>query len=157
MNILNSIIWGFAATIILTTLLSVSRWLHLTRMDIPFLLGTMWTPDRHKAKLSGFILHFIFGWLFAFIYVLAMESSGLKNWWFGMGIGAVHAAFILTVGMGTIATIHPRMATEDRGPDPTRLLEPPGFMMLNYGRGTPLATIVVHLIYGGIIGGFYHS
>jgi hypothetical protein len=27
--------------------------------------------------------------------------------------------------------------------------------VLNYGRGTPLATIVAHLIYGGVLGAFY--
>ena len=34
------------------------------------------------------------------------------------------------------------------------LLEPPGFMMLNYGRRTPLATIAAHVAYGAIVGGF---
>jgi hypothetical protein len=34
------------------------------------------------------------------------------------------------------------------------LLEPPGFMLLNYGRRTPLATILAHVAYGAIVGGF---
>jgi hypothetical protein len=47
------------------------------------------------------------------------------------------------------------MASEQRGPEPTRELEPPGFMALNYGRQTPLITILAHLVYGGILGAFY--
>jgi hypothetical protein len=34
------------------------------------------------------------------------------------------------------------------------LLEPPGFMLRNYGRQTPLVTIVSHIAYGAIVGGF---
>jgi hypothetical protein len=34
------------------------------------------------------------------------------------------------------------------------LLEPPGFMLMNYGRRTALVTIVAHVVYGAIIGGF---
>jgi hypothetical protein len=34
------------------------------------------------------------------------------------------------------------------------LLEPPGFMLINYGRQTPLAMIVSHVGYGAIGGGF---
>lgn len=155
MNIGNTILWGFAATVVLTTLLVAARALHLTRIDIPFILGTLWTSNRDKAKWTGTILHFVIGWCFAFIYVSAFESSGIKTWWFGMLIGLVHACFVLSVGMGIVESFHPRMATEEQGPAPTRMLEPPGFMVLNYGHGTPLATIIAHMIYGGILGGFY--
>jgi hypothetical protein len=33
------------------------------------------------------------------------------------------------------------------------LLEPPGFLLRNYGRQTPLATLVSHIVYGAIVGG----
>lgn len=34
------------------------------------------------------------------------------------------------------------------------LLEPPGFMMLNYGLGTPLLSLAAHALYGTLVGGF---
>ena len=34
------------------------------------------------------------------------------------------------------------------------LLEPPGFLLLNYGRQTLAATVVAHVAYGAIVGGF---
>lgn len=34
------------------------------------------------------------------------------------------------------------------------LLEPPGFMLLNYGRATPIATVLAHMAYGAVIGCF---
>jgi hypothetical protein len=36
----------------------------------------------------------------------------------------------------------------------TPILEPPGFMLRNYGRHTAVATIVAHVAYGAIVGGF---
>jgi hypothetical protein len=47
------------------------------------------------------------------------------------------------------------MASEQDGPTPTKQLEPPGFMALNYGRRTPITVILAHLVYGGILGAFY--
>jgi len=34
------------------------------------------------------------------------------------------------------------------------LLEPPGFLMLNYGVQTPLVSLVAHIAYGTLVGGF---
>ena len=47
------------------------------------------------------------------------------------------------------------MASEQRGPTPTRLLEPPGFLALHYGRRTPVIVLAGHAVYGAILGGFY--
>jgi hypothetical protein len=61
----------------------------------------------------------------------------------------------VTVVVNTLlAAIHPRMGTPDAATDASPLLEAPGFLMLNYGRETPLVTIGVHAIYGAIVGGF---
>lgn len=154
MNLGATLLWGFAATIVLTTLLSAGRAFGLTRMDISFMLGTMFTENRDKAKWFGFLFHLTNGWIFAFIYSAAFWNTGLSNLWFGAAIGLVHALFVLTVGMSLLPTFHPRMATEQRGPDPTRQLEPPGFLAMNYGKQTPIATVVAHLVYGGILGFF---
>ncbi len=53
-----------------------------------------------------------------------------------------------------LPVVHPRMATPLTAADSTPLLEPPGFLLLNYGRMTPLVTLVAHVAYGAIIGGF---
>jgi hypothetical protein len=156
MNIGNLILWGFAATLILTILMAASRPLGFTRMDLPFMLGTMFTPNRNKAPWIGFLAHLTMGWIFAFIYGAAFESSGLDTWWFGMSIGLVHGAFVLTAGLEILTFFHPRMARPFQGPTPTKQLEPPGFLALHYGKGTPLVTLLGHLVYGGVLGMFYH-
>ena len=155
MNIANLILWGFAATLVLTTFMAASRPLGLTRIDLPFMLGTVFTPDRNNAPWIGFAAHLVMGWLFALIYGAAFESSGLDTWWFGATIGLVHGAAVLTVGLNVLNFIHPRMARPYQGPTPTRQLQPAGFMALNYGKGTPIVTLLSHLVYGGILGMFY--
>lgn len=155
MNIDNLLLWGFAATLILTTLMAASRPLGFTRMDIPFMLGTMFTPNRNKAPWIGFLAHMAMGWIFAVIYGAAFESSGLHTWWFGGAIGIVHGAFVLSAGLNVFSYYHPRMANPSQGPTPTKQLQPPGFLALNYGKGTPFLTLVGHIIYGAVLGTFY--
>jgi len=60
-----AIVGGLAGTVVLTTILRAASEFGLTRMDIPFLLGTAVTADRVRAKAIGYALHFVFGLLFA--------------------------------------------------------------------------------------------
>jgi hypothetical protein len=154
MNVSEVILWGFGATVILTTIMVSSKYLGLTRIDLPFMLGTIFTESRDKAVRIGFLSHLIIGWIFAFIYSVAFAIAELRTWWFGLAIGFVHAAFVLTAGLQILSSFHPRMARPFQGPTPTRQLEPPGFLALNYGRGTPIATFLAHLIYGAVLGIF---
>ena len=146
---------GFLATLALSTVLSLSQGIGLTRMNIPYLLGTMVTPDRQRAKLYGFVIHIVNGWLFSILYVWIFESQRLATWWFGMLIGLAQALFVLTVGMTLMPSFHPRMASEQHGPNASRQLEPPGFMALNYGFRTPVSVFIAHAAYGAILGAFY--
>lgn len=155
MSIHNLILWGFAATMILTTIMTVSKHIGITRMDLPFILGTLFTGNRNKAPWMGFLAHLLMGWVFAFIYGAAFESSGRASWSFGATIGLVHAGAVLSVGLQVMNAIHPRMARPFQGPTPTRQLEPPGFLALNYGKGTPIITFIAHVVYGAILGFFY--
>ena len=100
-------------------------------------------------------MHLVNGWLLAAIYAAAFQSWRRANWWLGSSIGLVHGLFVLLVVMPTLPGFHPRMASELRGPEPTRQLEPPGFLALNYGRRTPVWLIIAHLVYGAILGAFY--
>jgi uncharacterized membrane protein YagU involved in acid resistance len=149
-----TMLWGFVATIVLTGLMAASQSLGLTRMNIPFMLGTIFTPDRDRAKVTGFVMHLVNGWLFAGVYAAAFRSWQRASWWLGAGIGLVHGLFVLVAGLPLLPGIHPRMASETQGPTPTRMLEPPGFMALHYGKRTPASVLLAHLVYGGILGAF---
>jgi len=148
-------LWGFAATVVLTSLMAGSQALGLTRMNLPFMLGTVTTPNRDRAKLVGFGMHLVNGWLFAGLYAAAFQSWRRANWRLGALIGLVHGLFVIAAAMPLLPALHPRMASTQQGPTPTRQLEPPGFLALNYGRRTPISVLLAHLVYGGILGAFY--
>lgn len=150
------LLWGFASTVVLTSILSASQGMGITRMNLPYLLGTIFTPNRDRAKLLGSMVHFANGWLFSLIYVAAFHAWNQASWWLGALVGMVHAIFVLTVLMAMLPALHPRMANEQQGPSVVRQLEPPGFLALHYGVRTPLSVVLSHLIFGGILGFFYH-
>ena len=151
------LIWGFAATILLTSLLAGSQGAGMTRMNLPFLLGTMVTPNRDRATILGVLLHVLNGWILSLVYVLAFHTWDGPTWWKGATIGAVHAAFVLVVLMPALPGMHPRMASEQRGPTVVRQLEPPGFLSLHYGRRTPISVVLAHVAFGIVLGAFYRS
>jgi len=154
MSGLSILVWGFGATILLTTLLAGSQGAGLTRMNLPFMIGTIFTPNRDKAKLIGFGIHLLNGWIFAFIYAVFLQAMGGPTWWRGMIIGFAHSAFLLMALMSLLPAVHPRMASEKRGPTATQRLEPPGFLGLHYGYQTPLTVLLAHLLYGAVLGFF---
>jgi hypothetical protein len=155
MNVWGAIAGGFVGTLLLTTGLVAASELRLTRIDLPFLLGTMLVADRTRAKALGYLLHFFAGQIFAVIYYGIFAAIDESGWLVGTGFGLLHGVFAVTALVDILLpVVHPRMGTSDTAADSSPLLEPPGFLMLNYGRSTPVVTIAVHVIYGAIVGGF---
>lgn len=154
-NLGSVLLWGFVATLILTGIMYTAQETNQSRMSIPFMLGAMLTAARKKAKLVGFGLHLVNGWVFALLYAVIFEAWGMAGWWAGLLLGLTHAFVVLTVGMEMLPAVHPRMADERQGPTPTRWLQPPGFFARNYGRATPLWALLAHGVYGTILGTFY--
>ncbi|MGH2981211.1 MAG: hypothetical protein ACRDKV_04100 [Solirubrobacterales bacterium] len=144
---------GFIGTLVLTTGLRAATELRLTRIDLPFLLGTAFTADRTRARALGFGLHFFFGLVFASVYYLVFAALDEASWWLGSLLGVVHALFGGTALVSVLLPLlHPRMGTPFSATNSAPLLEPPGFMLLNYGTSTPLAMLVTHVVYGAIVG-----
>jgi hypothetical protein len=155
MTLWGALAGGFVGTLVLTTGMRLGTELKLTRIDLPFLLGTAVTADRTRARALGYGLHFVAGLAFASLYYAVFRSIDEASWWLGALFGLVHALFAGTALVNVLLPLfHPRMATIFSAADTTPLLEPPGFLLLNYGTGTPLVMIAVHLIYGAIVGEF---
>ena len=155
MNWTSSLLAGFAGTLVLTTLEAGAQQLRLTRMSIPYLLGTMLTPSRDRAKILGFLVHLVNGQLFALLYAAIFDALGGAGVWLGALIGLAQAVVVLLVVVPLLPSIHPRMATLNQGPTDTRQIEPPGPFALYYGFSTPLTVVVAHMIFGAVVGGLY--
>jgi hypothetical protein len=150
-----ALLGGFLGTVVLTTILRGASELGWTRIDLPFLLGTAVTADRVHAKVFGYLLHFVFGLLFAVAYYavfVVIDRSGIV---LGALLGLIHALFAGTALVNILLpAVHPRMGTGFDAAGSAPVIEPPGFMLINYGRQTPIATIISHVAYGAIVGGF---
>lgn len=154
-HIQNVLLWGLVATAAMTTILQASQGLGLSRLSLPFLLGTFFTGDYRRANVIGFIAYTLGGWLFATLYYLVFLNVRMASWWLGAALGILHGLFLLVVALPLLPLVHPRMASEHSGPTAKRSLEPPGFLGLNYGRRTALITLFGQLVYGIILGTFY--
>ena len=155
MSAWGAVVGGFVGTLVLTTALRGASELGLTRMDLPFLLGTIVSGERTRAKALGYAMHFLAGQLFAFVYLGIFSAIGHAGWGLGALFGLLHGLFAGTALVNVLLpVVHPRMGTPLSAAADRPLLEPPGFMMLNYGRRTPLATVTAHVAYGAIVGGF---
>jgi hypothetical protein len=146
---------GFVGTLVLTTGLRAATELRLTRIDLPFLLGTAFTSDRIRAKALGYALHFLAGLIFASLYYLVFRATGEASWWLGALFGVVHGLFAGSALVNILLPlVHPRMGSAASAAQSQPLLEPPGFLLLNYGASTPAVTVAVHVVYGAIVGAF---
>jgi hypothetical protein len=153
-----SVLWtslggGFIGTLVLTTVTRGAGELGLTRMDLPFLLGTAVTENRRRAKALGYLFHFVLGLGFALLYGAFFALVGWSTWWLGAFLGVLHALFIGTVLANIVLpAIHPRIGTPETASHEIALIEPPGFLLLNYGRNTFLVSVVSHIAYGALLG-----
>ena len=155
MNFWAALAGGFIGTLVLTTALRTANELSVTRVDLPFLLGTAVTRDRARAKALGYLMHLLAGEVFALVYYAIFAAIGTSGWLLGALFGLLHGIVSATALVNVLPpVVHPRMGSELSAADSSPLLEPPGFLMRNYGRGTPVATLLAHIVYGAIVGGF---
>ncbi len=111
--------------------------------------------NRAHAIALGYGVHFVFGLLFATLCWLVFLAMGRASWQLGLLFGLVHALFAGTALVNILLpAVHPRMGTRFDASHQRALLEPPGFMLLNYGASTPVVTVAAHLAHGAIVGWF---
>jgi hypothetical protein len=154
MTVMGVLAGGLLGTFVLTTVLRAASEIGLTRVDLPFLLGTLFTDDRSRANVIGYAAHFVFGLVFALGYGVFFLAIGTSGWMLGAALGLLHGLFAATALVNVVLpAIHPRMGKPWTDASSSPLIEPPGFLMLNYGRGTPLVSTIAHVVYGAIVGG----
>ena len=100
-------------------------------------------------------MHLTAGELFALVYLAIFVAIDSNGWLIGALFGLLHGIISATALVNVLLpVVHPRMGSALSAADSSPLLEPPGFLMRNYGRGTPIATLLAHIAYGAIVGGF---
>lgn len=145
-------IFGLIATAALTAVMIGAQLVGWTRLDVPLMLGTLLTLDPDRARVAGFFLHLVNGHGFAFGYAASFAALGRSGWWIGGLLGLLHGAVALLVIVPLLPGVHPRMASDRAGLSSGPALEPPGLGGVNYGRETPLVTLVAHAAFGVALG-----
>jgi hypothetical protein len=142
---------GFGATVVLTALFGVAQGLGWTRMSLPVLLGTMFTPDRDRARLVGNLVHLANGWILSAIYFAVFSLAGAPSAGLGALVGLVHGVFVGAVGLPALPAFHPRVARPQAGPTAERRLEPPASSR-HYGWSTGAVIVAGHVVFGALLG-----
>jgi hypothetical protein len=145
-------IFGPIATAVLTVVLTGAQLTGFTRLDVPLMLGTLVIADPDRARVAGFFVHLVNGQVFALGYTAVFAATDESTWWAGGLLGLLHGLVALLVIVPLLPGVHPNMASERAGLASGAALEPPGLLALNYGRETPLVTMLAHLAYGIILG-----
>ena len=118
MSVWGALAGGFLGTLVLTTALAAGSQLRITRMDIPFLLGTACTDNRTRARVLGYVLHFLAGLVFALMYYAGFVVLGRAGWGLGLLFGIAHALFSGTTLVNVLLpAVHPRMGTPSSAAD----------------------------------------
>ena len=89
------------------------------------------------------------------IWPSCVSAIGTAGWLLGALLGLLHGIVSATALVNILLpAVHPRMGSSFSSVDTATLLEAPGFLMLNYGRATPVVNLIAHAAYGAIVGGF---
>lgn len=145
-------VFGLVATGVLTGVMTTAQLAGYTRLDLPLVLGTVVTEDPDRARVAGFLIHLGAGQIFALGYTAVFALLHRATWWLGGLLGLLHVAVALMVLLPLLPGVHPRMASHRAGLRSRAVLEPPGLLALSYGVGTPVVTVLAHLLYGAVLG-----
>jgi hypothetical protein len=136
---------GVIAAAVMVGLMAVARGVGITNLDVVMIRGALATGAvSGGAWVLGFIIQLIVGGLIALIYAAVFEAIRASNWGLGLLGGIIH-----TIIAGFVIAAFPAISTS------TGALSAPGAFAAGYGAGAIGTFIVVHLVYGMIVGGSY--
>jgi len=143
------VVAGLLATAVMTLLMYMGKAMGM-KMDMPRMLGLMFAPPESGGAVYGLggMAHFVMGVLLAIIYGVIFSLLNLRGGWiWGAIFGVVHAV-LAGMFMAMMPAMHPRMG-------PGQELRPPGLFGRNYGTMVPVGLVMMHVIYGALVGGLY--
>lgn len=148
---------GVTGGIVMTILMAMGRWMGMTNMNMAMMQGSMITQTLGPGTwFLGLMMHLIISGMIGSIYAWGFESVTRRA---SAGIGAGFAIIHAIIGgivIGMMGAMHPLTVSPPTPVPPGRLLAP-GFFAINFGMMTTMAFIVLHLIYGSIVGGMYKT
>ena len=144
-----ALIAGLTGTVAMTAMMMIGKSMGMTSMDIALITGGMMTDDEAKARKVGMMIHIVMMGtiVFGIAYTLLFRAFDSTSAATGLLIGAIHGIVVGAMAMPMMGVIHPRMQAAGQGFH----LDSPGFMGVQYGKGTPAGLLMGHAIYGLVV------
>ena len=137
---------GATGGAVMTAAMFLARTVDMTEMNMAMGLGAIFTGEVSSTTWwLGFVMHLVISGLIALIYAAVFEAIHRSTWWLGLIGGAIHAA-IGGFFMLLMPTLNPLIP---------ETIPAPGAFAINYGTVTAAAFVMLHLVYGAIVGGIY--
>lgn len=137
---------GALGGLVMTVLTAIARAMGM-QVNLEMLLGTMFGLSPGSAAwVLGLVMHLMISGLIALLYAFGFERVTHRA---GAGIGAAFSFIHMVIAgvfMGVIPMMHPLVPEQ---------LPAPGAFMVNMGAMGVGAFVMLHLIYGAIVGGIY--
>ena len=118
------------------------------KMNLLYLLGSMMVKQKVLAYVAGAMMHAMMSIAFALAHVGVYEAlnldSNLLAW--GLLFGLVHY-MVVGMALGLMPMMHPRIQAGD--------IQAPGAYALSYPKATAVGFLMLHLLFGLLVGEFY--
>ncbi|MFW6195643.1 MAG: DUF6789 family protein [Chloroflexota bacterium] len=147
-----AVLAGIVGTLVMTAVLYAGKWMlpEQMPMDILRMQGTMMTRNVGAAYVIGAMTHTVMGIIFALIHTALYHALGIEEGLLGWGIlfGAVHWV-IARMGFSMMGAMHPLMKSGE--------MTTPGPFAKNYPMMTVVGFLMLHVIYGLVVGSVYEG
>lgn len=140
-----AILWGVVATVVFTLFSLMGKAMGMTRMDLLDLLGSaVLTPGTGASKMLGAAMHHMNGAILAVAWVYGAALLEVQADWVSAVIWGAILWVLALLMMTTIGSVHPAIR-DGRQDDP-------GPAATNFGKMTPVGSLMGHLVYGLVLG-----
>ncbi len=118
------------------------------RMDLFLILGTMMFRKGKMAYMAGAMMHavmsIVFGLIHVAVFVAFDVEDSLAAW--GVLFGIVHW-MVSGMGLGMLPMVHPAIRRGE--------IDVPGAFALSYPPLTAMGFLMLHILFGVLVGAFY--
>lgn len=125
----------------------------MTRMNFLEVLGTMFVPDGSKNTAYGVGLgvHLMMSAAFGLAHAGLLQAIGVTTVGQAAGwdllIGAGHGLVILAMMPVALELMHPLVRKH--------AMDSPGIALTGFGSGTPIGSLMAHVVFGVVTGAIY--
>lgn len=145
-----AIVWGIVASLCFTLFSLMGKAMGMSRMDLLDLLGSMFvTPHSSASRALGFVIHHMNGALLAVGWAYGALLVGMKQDWFSALIWGIILWVLALIMLTSMGPFHPAIR---RGEE-----EDPGMAATNFGKMTPVGSLIGHFVYGLVLGLLYQN